>query len=114
MAHRYMAGEQPGQGDPSTGAVGITLEIVAKLVHPKDGHRKILAMIDAYLDQSGIHDGAAICVIAGYFGGRGRLGKLETAWKQVLKDFRFPMSEFHAKNLLGSRKHQAMLVALAE
>lgn len=43
---------------------------LSDLVHPRDGHRKIFAMIDAYLDESGIHDKAAICVIAGYFGGR--------------------------------------------
>jgi len=70
-------------------------------------------MIEAYLDESGIHDGAAICVIAGYFGGRGRLGKLETAWKAVLKQFKFPMSDFHAKDLLKSHRHQPMLKALA-
>jgi hypothetical protein len=56
-------------------------------------------MIDAYLDESGIHDGAAVCVIAGYFGGRGQWRKLEQAWKQALNEFDVPMEKFHAKEL---------------
>jgi hypothetical protein len=70
-------------------------------------------MIDAYLDESGIHDGAAICVIAGYFGGKGQMRKLERAWKTVLADFDFPMEEFHAKDLIKSHMHQPMLRGLA-
>jgi hypothetical protein len=70
-------------------------------------------MIDAYLDESGIHDGAAICVIAGYFGGRKQLENLAGAWKKVLNDFGFPMNEFHAKDLLGARRHRPMLEALS-
>ena len=36
-------------------------------------------MIDAYLDESGIHDGADICVVAGYFGGPSQFKKLALA-----------------------------------
>jgi hypothetical protein len=68
------------------------------LVHPRDGHPKIFAMIDAYLDESGIHDGAVVCVIAGYFGGRGKWRKFEDDWKQLLRDFKVPMEKFHAKS----------------
>ena len=71
-------------------------------------------MIEAYLDESGIHEGAAICVIAGYFGGRGQMRKLEKAWKEVLAYFHFPMEKFHAKNLIKSNKHHPMLGALAQ
>ena len=46
-------------------------------------------MIEAYLDESGIHGGAKICVIAGYFGGPGKMRKLEKAWKRALADFSF-------------------------
>jgi hypothetical protein len=86
----------------------------AALVHPRDGHQKIFAMIDAYLDESGIHSGAAVCVIAGYFGGRGQLRKLEVAWNRVLKEFDFPLHEFHAKELVGTRKHEPLLLALSK
>src|SRR5271165_431549 len=69
------------------------------MVHPRDGHQKILAMLDAYLDESGIHDGAAICAIAGYFGGRGQWRKFESDWKCLLHNFGVPMGKFHAKDL---------------
>jgi len=82
-------------------------------LHPRDGHPKVLAMIDAYLDESGIHDGAKMCVIAGYFGSPGQMRKLEKAWKKTLADFRFPMKDFHAKNLLKTKKYIPMLKELA-
>lgn len=70
-------------------------------------------MIEAYLDESGIHDGAAVCIIAGYYGDRNQLRKLEARWKATLNDRDFPMAEFHAKDLIKQRKHQPMLGALA-
>lgn len=70
-------------------------------------------MIDAYLDESGIHEQAKVCVIAGYFGGVSQMKKLERAWRKVLADFDFPMKDFHAKDLVSARKHRPMLDALA-
>lgn len=70
-------------------------------------------MIDAYLDESGIHDGAKMCVIAGYFGGPGQMGRLEKAWRKTLRDFSFTMKDFHTKSLIKSEKHHPMLKALA-
>src|SRR5208283_2154203 len=82
-------------------------------------------MIDAYLDESGIHDGAAICAIAGYFGGRGQWRKFESDWKYLLHTFGVPMERFHAKDLFpkprgfflhhwDSSRHPAFLDAIAE
>jgi hypothetical protein len=71
-------------------------------------------MIDAYLDESGIHDKAKVCLIAGYFGGPGQMKRLDRAWRKTLADFNFPMEEFHAKDLLKSRDAQPMLRALAK
>ena len=71
-------------------------------------------MFEAYLDESGIHDGAKVCLVAGYFGSRSQLRKLEQKWKSVLEDFDFPMKDFHAKELVGSRKHQPMLMELGK
>jgi hypothetical protein len=73
---------------------------------------KVLSFIEAYLDESGIHDGAAICAIAGYFGGAGQMRKLEKAWLSVLRRFNFPLKEFHAKDLVKNRRHRPMLEAL--
>src|SRR5580698_4734839 len=56
-------------------------------------------MLDAYLDESGIHDKAEVCVIAGYFGGPGQWRKFEAAWRALLVSFSVPMNKFHAKDI---------------
>ena len=61
-------------------------------------------MLRAYLDESGIHDGSQVCVVAGYFGGSGRWKEFETDWKRLLHRFDVPMEEFHAKDLFPKRK----------
>jgi len=93
--------------------VRYVIDELNSLVHTRDGHSKIFAMIEAYLDESGIHDGAKVCVISGYFGGKGQMRKLERGWRAVLNEFGFPMTEFHAKDLVKSRKDYPMLVELA-
>lgn len=86
----------------------------ADLVHPRDGHRKILLMIDAYLDESGIHEGAAVCVISGYFGGRGQWRKLEILWRQILKKAGYALEDFHAnKWVKNEAKYGSVLDDLA-
>lgn len=94
----------------------LMIDRLAALVYPRDRHPKIFAMLEAesYLDESGIHEGAAVCVIAGYFGLQNHLRRLERGWKQVLTDARFPMEGFHAKTLIKSIKHAPMLKALGK
>jgi hypothetical protein len=70
-------------------------------------------MIEAYLDESGIHAGAKVCVIAGYFGGPGQMKRFEKAWCETLKRYSFPVEDFHAKDLIKSPKHKPMLESLA-
>jgi hypothetical protein len=70
-------------------------------------------MIDAYLDESGIHEGAKVCLVAGYFGGPGQMRRFDKAWRDTLKQFDFPMKDFHAKDLLKHRDANPMLLALA-
>ena len=57
-------------------------------------------MLEAYLDESGIHDGAVMCVVAGYYGWRPQWRQLEKAWRKVLGDFNVPLERFHAKDLV--------------
>jgi hypothetical protein len=90
------------------------IDELAALVYPREPHEKIFAMIDGYLDESGIHEGARICIVAGYFGGKGQMKKLETAWKKVLSDYGFPMKDCHAKDLIKQRRHAPMLEDLAK
>ncbi len=54
-----------------------------------------------------------MCLIGGYFGGPGQIKRLEVAWKSTLSNFGFPMKEFHAKDLVKSRKARPMLEELA-
>jgi hypothetical protein len=55
--------------------------------------------IQGYLDESGIHDGSLMCVVAGYFGGSGQWKRFETDWRQLLDRFGIPVEQFHAKDL---------------
>jgi len=78
------------------------------LGHPlQGGPSRILAILRAYLDESGIHEGAEICSIAGYFGKRRAWEKLETRWVSILKEFKVP--EFHA-NCFWSRDDKGQRV----
>lgn len=71
-------------------------------------------MLEAYLDESGVHDGAEICVIAGYFGKRKQFRKLERGWKRVLAHHNFPLERFDAAKIVKTRKYERMLIELAE
>ncbi len=70
-------------------------------------------MIEAYFDESGIHQGARVCVIAGYFGYSAQWRAFNKKWLRVLSDFNFPLADVHATDLIEKRDHQPMLTALA-
>lgn len=61
-------------------------------------------MIQAFLDESGIHQGAEVCVIAGYYGESTQWRNLEKNWQTVLRDADVPIEKFHALDLLEHRK----------
>jgi hypothetical protein len=71
------------------------------LLHPRDGHKKILAVIEGYIDESGIEDGANVCVMCGLFGGKGQWKKFERDWGKALSDSDVPLDKFHALDLVG-------------
>lgn len=56
--------------------------------------------MDAYLDESGIHDSAEACVVAGYFGKIGPWRRLERGWRDAARKFSVPVAEIHAKDLV--------------
>jgi len=89
------------------------IDELARLVHPHDGHRKWFAMIEAYIDESGIHGDATVCVVAGYFGRRNHWNHFESAWQKVLNRHQFQLADFHAKDQIKQRKCQPMLLELA-
>jgi hypothetical protein len=89
------------------------IDELSLLVHPRDGHPKLFAMVEAYLDESGIHGDATVCVVAGYFGLRNHWNHFETAWRKVLHRFNFQLADFHAKDQIKSGAHRPMLLELA-
>lgn len=64
---------------------------------------KILIMIQAFLDESGIHNDAEVCVIAGYYGYPGAWKKLNDRWKSILRSAEVPLDKFHALDLIQHR-----------
>jgi len=70
------------------------------MVYPRNGHPKVLAMIESFLDESGIHDTAKVCVMGGYWGGKGQWRKFDKLWGGTLEKFGVPLDEFHAKDLV--------------
>jgi len=59
-------------------------------------------MLQAYMDDSGSHDGARVCTLAGYFGGWRRWMEFELAWGKVL--LAYNVEEFHARRFWGRDK----------
>lgn len=70
---------------------------LALRTHPLNGSvlRKVFAMLIAYMDDSGTHEGAHNCLFAGYWGGVKEWSRFEYLWKQIIDSE--GVSEFHAK-----------------
>ena len=71
-------------------------------------------MMEAYIDESGIHGGAPVCVVAGYFGRGNHWKHFESAWTHTLNKFGYRLEDFHAKDWLGSRAKRPLLIELSE
>jgi hypothetical protein len=55
-------------------------------------------MIEAYLDESGIHDGAKVCVVGGYYGSQAAWRKFEKEWNKIIASYpELQNRGFHAK-----------------
>jgi Protein of unknown function (DUF3800) len=74
----------------------------------------VFAVIEAYIDESGIHDDATVCVVAGYFGRRNHWNHFESAWRKVMHRFDFPLADFHAKDQIKLPRHRPILLELAK
>ena len=75
--------------------------LMEMLAYPRDGHGRILIMLEGYFDESGIHAGAPACIVAGYYADPSKWAIFESAWKEVLRRER--IKEFHAKVFFGPR-----------
>jgi hypothetical protein len=65
-------------------------------------------MIEAYMDESGIHEGAHVCVVAGYWGLTKKWKRFESQWSQIIEGAKEPtLKEFHSTKFWyadGTRK----------
>jgi hypothetical protein len=68
------------------------MEQLASLVHRQGD----FALFKAYMDESGIHGDAAVCVVAGFIAPLERCASLESSWRKLLKDH--DLDYFHAKD----------------
>lgn len=60
---------------------------LADLLHPSASRWKALAMLRAYLDESGTHDGSAVVSIGGLIGSKVEWEALEPPWDAVLSEY---------------------------
>ena len=66
--------------------------------------------MEAYFDESGIHDGAKVCVVAGYYGTEMAWKKFEGQWNKILLDYPELNGEaFHAKRFFARDENQKRL-----
>lgn len=54
-------------------------------------------VIEAYFDESGIHENAEVCVVAGYYGTQKAWRGFEKQWDKILSDYPELKQGFHAK-----------------
>ena len=60
-------------------------------------------MMEAYFDESGIHDKAPVCLVAGFYGSHSAWRKFEKDWNLILKDHGLLALGFHAKVFFGRK-----------
>ena len=61
-------------------------------------------MVEAYMDESGIHEGAHVCVVAGYWGSKKKWTRFEGCWKEIIKAADEPtLKEFHSTAFWNSK-----------
>jgi hypothetical protein len=72
------------------------IEILAKHIHPRDGEKEF-CILEACMDESGIHEGAHVCVIAGYWGSVKKWIRFESRWQEIILNANEPsLKEFHS------------------
>jgi hypothetical protein len=70
-------------------------------------------MVEAYMDESGIHEGAHVCVVAGYWGSVKKWVRFESSWKEILNDAKEPsLKEIHSTDFWYSDGRRKGVFAL--
>ncbi len=59
-------------------------------------------LIEAYFDESGIHDGAKVCVVGGFYGSQPGWRKFEAQWNKIISEYpELAEAGFHAKRFFA-------------
>jgi hypothetical protein len=66
----------------------ISVAQLADWLHPLAHIHKAIALVKAYFDETGTHDGSAITAIGGYVGSQESWASLETEWLAILEPYR--------------------------
>lgn len=62
----------------------VLIRDLADALHPRSAHCKALALLKAYFDETGTHDGSPITAIGGYVGSAKQWEQVEGEWREVL------------------------------
>lgn len=68
------------------------IDRLISLTYPRGSWEKSIVMLQAFIDESGIHDGARFCVVVGYMGSARHWKRFEELWKP-----NSDIQDFHAK-----------------
>ncbi|MPY74311.1 MAG: DUF3800 domain-containing protein [Alphaproteobacteria bacterium] len=82
----------------------IPLADLADFVHPRSSQRKALALLRAYFDETGIHDGALVTAIGGFVATQDAWSELETEWVKLIDEFASRgVRQFHMTDFLAQK-----------
>jgi hypothetical protein len=92
------------------------IDILASLVHPRGNHAKRngFVMLEAYMDESGIHDGATLCVVGGFYGSQKEWGRAEQAWNKVVGHYGLEPAGFHSKEFWNRKSGASAYKGLSD
>jgi hypothetical protein len=74
---------------------------IANFIHPADSKWRTIAVLEAYFDESGIHDGSRVFALGGIVARLEQIKWLADAWGQMLR--KHQISEFHSTDLESRR-----------
>lgn len=77
------------------------LSYIAHLIHPKDSQWRTIAVLEAYFDESGSHDGSRVFCLAGLVARLGQWEWFTDAWGRMLS--KNGITEFHSADLESRR-----------
>ena len=79
------------------------IDRLVSLTYPRGSWNKSIVMLQAFIDESGIHGNAPFCVVAGYVGGARQWKRFEALWEPHAKKQDFHAKRFFQRDPQGKR-----------